>query len=171
MRFVDSILKVLVSRVARARFVHAAIADRADLSAFRRRPDLKVMAGVSAITVSYIIGWPLVSLLGAAAIYYNNAALVVIGGPLVYGLSHLMFMLGMYLAGAKYSWIFLRWAVAQSMIRLMQRYDLPLPAPSLTDVAVMAPHDEKHGHQGTQDAAPRHADGGAAGQHGNQGKG
>ena len=33
---------------------------------------------------------------------------VIVGGPLTYGLSHLVFLLGMYLCGAVYSLIFLR---------------------------------------------------------------
>jgi len=36
--------------------------------------------------------------------------LIAIGGPLVYGFSHLVFLLGMYLAGYNYTKIFLRWA-------------------------------------------------------------
>ena len=171
MKSVEILVKHLVSRLSRNRFVHAAIADRADLSAFRRRPDLKVIAGVSAITVSYIIGWPLVSLLGVAAAYYQNAALILIGGPVAYGLSHLVFMLGMYLAGAKYSWIFMRWAVARGMIRLMNRYDLPVPAPSLANVAMMAGHDENQGRQAPQAAGPGHDQRRSGGQHGDHGEG
>jgi hypothetical protein len=168
---IQTTTRKLLRRLSRNRFVHAAIADRADLSAFRRPPDLRVIAGVSAITVSYIIGWPLVSLLGAAAAYYQNAALILIGGPVVYGLSHLVFMLGMYLAGAKYSWIFLRWAVARAMIRLMNRYDLAVPAPSLADVAVVAGHDENQGRQAPQAAAPGHALDRSRRQNGDHGKG
>ena len=55
----------------------------------------------SAIALSYVISWPLIALLGIAAVHYGNAAILVVGGPVAYGLSHLVFMLGMYLAGAK----------------------------------------------------------------------
>lgn len=136
----------MVLQMSRIRFVQSAIVDRADLSAFHRRPDLKVISGVSAIALSYVIGWPLISLLGIAAVHYGNAAIVAVGGPVVYGLSHLVFMLGMYLAGAKYSHIFMRWAVARGMIRLLGRYGLPLPTtPPTTDVGMMAGHDEHYG--------------------------
>jgi hypothetical protein len=150
-------LKNLVQRLSQTRYVKSAIADRADLSAFRRRPDLRIISGVSAIALSYVVGWPLISLLGIAAVHYGNTAILVVGGPVAYGLSHLIFLLGMYLAGAEYSRIFLRWAVARGMIRLMRRYRLPLPAPALADVAVVTGHDEQGGGRRTGAATPTHA--------------
>ena len=119
-----------------------------------------MIAGVSAIAFSYVIGWPLISLLGAAAVYYQNAAIAVVGGPLAYGLSHLVFILGMYLAGAKYSYIFFRWASRVAVERLLKRYELHLPpAPPLPDVAVVTDHDEPgngRGAEPTDATHPRH---------------
>ena len=146
-------IKKLVIRLSRTGFVQSAIAEGADLSAFRRRPDLRVISGVTAIAFSYAIGWPLIAFLGIAAVHYGNAAIVVVGGPVAYGLSHLVFLLGMYLAGAKYTRIFLRWAVCRSMTWLMVRYRLPLPTPPFLDVAVVAGHDEHGGNHGA-DASP-----------------
>ncbi len=96
-------------------FVRKAIADRADLSAFRQPPTLRILAGVFAIAFSYVIGWPAVGALGTLSVYFKEPLLVAIGGPLVYGLSHLVFLLGMYLAGADYTRIFLRWAARVSV--------------------------------------------------------
>ena len=73
------------------------------------------------------MAWPLISVLGIAAVHYGNAAIVVVGGPVAYGLSHLMFLLGMYLAGARYSWIFLRWLTRVAMHKLLKRYPPVLP--------------------------------------------
>lgn len=155
MNIIETPIKKIVLRLSRTRFVHSAIVDRADLSAFRRRPDLRVVSGVSAIALSYVLGWPLIALLGIAAVHYGNAAIVAVGGPLAYGLSHLVFLLGMYLAGAKYSHIFLRWAVARGMIRLLRRYGLPLPAaPPLADVGLVAGDDEQ-GRRHDPQAAPK----------------
>jgi len=100
----------ILRRIAKTNFVRRAIEDRADLSAFRERPTGRIIVGISAMGFSYIIGWPAVSLLGAISIYLNKPLIVIIGGPLTYGLSHLVFILGMYLAGAKYTRIFIRWA-------------------------------------------------------------
>lgn len=165
-------IKKLVIRLARIRFVQSAVAEGADLSAFRRRPDLRVISGVSAIAFSYVISWPLIALLGIAAVHYGNAAIVVVGGPVAYGLSHLVFLLGMYLAGAKYSRIFLRWAVYRGMTRLMARYRLPLCPPSFPDVAVVAGHDEHGGHHGADASlpTPSHGNGRSGGQNEHHGK-
>lgn len=115
-------MQKLVARLAAIPFVHNALEDNADLSAFKGKPSLDVVLGVSAILISYVIGWPLISMLGAAAVYYERPVIVLVGGPLAYGLSHLVFMLGMYLAGARYSWIFLRWLTRVGMLKLFKRY-------------------------------------------------
>ncbi|RJR48891.1 MAG: hypothetical protein C4576_07590 [Desulfobacteraceae bacterium] len=111
----------ILERLAQTSYVRKAIEERADLSAFQERPSLRVLLGVFSIGFSYVIGWPAISALGALAIYVEKPLLVAIGGPLLYGLSHLVFMLGMYLSGAKYSKIFLRWATRVAMERLTGR--------------------------------------------------
>ena len=113
--FAQKILK----KAAATRFVQKAIADKADLSPFRERPNPRTIAGISAIGISYIIGWPAVVFLGAMSIHLEKPMIAIIGGPLTYGLSHLIFILGMYLAGADYTRVFLRWATRKTMEKLM----------------------------------------------------
>jgi hypothetical protein len=108
-----------IRKIAQTGFVRSAMEEEADLSAFRQRPSLRVVAGLSAIGFSYLIGWPAIAALGLLAIKLDSPWLVVIGGPVMYGLSHLVFLLGMYLAGALYSWIFLRWATRKAMEKLL----------------------------------------------------
>jgi hypothetical protein len=122
-------MSALVARVAARPYVRAAIADKADLSAFRQRPSLRVITGMALILVSYAVGWPLVSLLTVAAFYMERPLVAAVGGPLVYGLSHLVFILGMYLSGAKYTAIFLRWATRKAMVKLQRRYPPPSTSP------------------------------------------
>ena len=118
----NGLINRVVAKIAATRFVRGTLAENADLSAFKGKPSLRVILGIAAIVVSYIIGWPAVALLGALAVYYQRPAIVLVGGPLTYGLSHLMFLLGMYLAGAHYSWIFLRWLTRVTMLKLFKRY-------------------------------------------------
>ena len=113
--FAQKILK----KAAATRFVQKAIADKADLSPFRERPNPRTIAGISAIGISSIIGWPAVVFLGAMSIHLEKPMIAIIGGPLTYGLSHLIFILGMYLAGADYTRVFLRWATRKTMEKLM----------------------------------------------------
>jgi hypothetical protein len=109
----------ILEKVAATQFVQKAIADKADLSPFRERPNPRTIAGISAIGISYIIGWPAVALLGIVSVHYEKPMIAIIGGPLTYGLSHLVFILGMYLAGADYTKVFLRWATRKTMEKLM----------------------------------------------------
>lgn len=118
----ESIISKLVKKIAATDFVRSVIEEQADLSAFRQKPGPRIILGVTAIGFSYIIGWPAVGLLGTLAVTMQQPLIVVIGGPLVYGLSHLVFLLGMVLAGGEYSWIFLRWATRVAVEKLLARY-------------------------------------------------
>jgi hypothetical protein len=111
----------IIKRLSETAYVRSAIADRADLSAFKEKPSLRVILGVASIGFSYIIGWPAIGALAALAIYLDRPWLVAIGGPLLYGFSHLVFLLGMYLAGFNYTKIFLRWATRVAVEKLMRK--------------------------------------------------
>jgi hypothetical protein len=111
----------IIKRITETEYVRSAITDKADLSAFKEKPSVRVILGVSTIGFSYIIGWPAIGALAALAIYLNKPWLVAIGGPLLYGFSHLVFLLGMYLAGFNYTKIFLRWATRVAVERLMRK--------------------------------------------------
>ena len=113
-----------IKRIAETNYVRSAIEDKADLSEFKKKPSVKILLGISAIVFSYIIGWPAISLLGTVSIYLKRPLLLAVGGPLLYVLSHLVFLLGMYLAGADYSKIFMRWATRRAMERLMRKSSL-----------------------------------------------
>ena len=93
--------------------------EKADLSAFKKKPTPRIIAGIGLMVFSYIIGWPLVSFLGFLSFYFSEPLIVIIGGPLAYGISHLVFLLGMYLAGAKYTVIFFKWATR----KFLERYN------------------------------------------------
>ncbi len=115
------------NRLANTPYVRKAIEEKADLSAFKRKPTVRILLGVFLIGFSYILGWPAISALAGLAIYLQEPLVGVVGGVLTYGLSHLVFMAGMYLSGAKYSAIFLRWATRVSVEKLLKnRRDLDI---------------------------------------------
>ena len=112
---VKYLLQKFILFLATTTFVREALAERADLRAFREKPTPLVLAGVGTIALSFLIGWPAVAALGFLSYRWQTPWIVVIGGPLVYGLSHLVFLLGMWLSGAKYSLIFCRWLTRITM--------------------------------------------------------
>ena len=112
----------LADKLLNRPFVAAAVCDHADLSAFGEKPSLRIILGLLAIGLSYLIGWPAIAGLGIIAVKLHQPWIAVIGGPVVYGLSHLVFILGMYLCGAEYSVIFLRW-LSRKGVEQLQSWD------------------------------------------------
>ncbi len=112
-------IKQSILSIGATKYVRSAIESQADLSAFKAKPTPVVIGGVFAIALSYVIGWPAVAVLGFMSVKLQNPWIVTVGGPLIYGLSHLVFLLGMYLSGAVYSLIFLRWVTRITMEKLI----------------------------------------------------
>lgn len=107
-------LRGLGLRLARIDAVRRAIEQRADLAPFKARPSPRLLVGVGLIGLSMLLGWPLISALGALAIYLSEPLVAVIGGPAAYGLSWAVYGLGLLVAGREalyYAGVFNRWLV------------------------------------------------------------
>jgi len=114
-------LSRIVDRIANTPYARKAIEEKADLSAFKHKPTIRILLGMFLIGFSYILAWPAISALAGLAIYLQEPLVAVIGGLLTYGLSHAVFLAGMYLCGAKYSAIFLRWATRVAVEKLLKK--------------------------------------------------
>jgi hypothetical protein len=106
-----SIIKKTALYFARKEFCRAAINEHADLSIFKEKLSATVIIGLILITISYLLGIPAVFIVGGIATLLKNPTFGVIGIPLIYGISWLLLMLGLYLAGPKYGKALGRWAV------------------------------------------------------------
>jgi len=124
-------LAAVASRLGRTRLARQALAEGADLAAFKQRPTPRILLGVFLIFFSYPMGWPAVGAMGALALALNKPWIAVVGGPLVYGLSHLVFLLGMFLAGRDYTKIFFKWALR---VFVEKYHPPPLPVSSSTAI-------------------------------------
>lgn len=100
----------MIRKLAETDFAQTAIREKADLQDFKKKPTPRILMGIFAILMSYVICWPVISLLGVMSVYLKQPLIVAIGGPLAYGFSHLVFILGMYLSGDYYTKVFLKWA-------------------------------------------------------------
>ncbi len=116
-----NVISRIANRIANTPYARKAVEEKADLSAFKQKPTARILLGVFLIGFSYVIGWPAISALTGLAIYLKEPLVAVIGAPLAYGLSHLVFIAGMYLSGAKYSAIFLRWATRVAVEKLLTK--------------------------------------------------
>jgi hypothetical protein len=110
--------KHMVKKVSQSAYVRSAVEEQANLDCFKGRPTARMIWGLVIIGISYTIGWPVIGLLGILAVYWGQPLLVAVGGPVVYGLSHLTFILGAWLAGADHAKAFLRWAIRVIVLKL-----------------------------------------------------
>ena len=90
----------LSGQILRTRWGREAARRGADPSLRCFRPNGKIYGGIAFMLASYVLGWPMVGFLGALSLWRSNPWIVAIGGPAAYGFSHLLFLLGLYLAGA-----------------------------------------------------------------------
>lgn len=107
-------------RLARTAYAQRAMAERADLSAFRKPPTGRLLVGLLLIGTSFLVAWPLIAVLGALALHFGKPLILLIGGPAAYGLSWLTWSCGMLLAGAestRHGNLFLKWLVRRIVER------------------------------------------------------
>ena len=114
----SGIRKRIACRLVRVRFVRDALAENADLSSLRRRPTPREWTGLGLVGVSYLIGWPAVGLLALIAYRLGEPLILVVGGPSIYGFSHVVFWAGSWLAGARYGAVILRWMARRVVEKL-----------------------------------------------------
>ncbi len=120
MKKIIQLTRQAIIKAGQKDFVRRAIAEDADLSAFKEKPSFPVISGILLICLSFALGWPAVAALGVLALQLDEPMIAVFGGPLTYGLSHLVFLAGMYLSGGEYTLIFLRWLTRVIMERLLE---------------------------------------------------
>lgn len=96
---------------AQKKYCRAAIDNRADLRVFQEKPTLSMAMGMVMIAFSYVIGLPAVVFLATLAIWLDKPLIGIIGGPLIYGISTLIFIIGIKLAGLKHIKALFLWMI------------------------------------------------------------
>jgi hypothetical protein len=114
-------IKKLANYMAKWKFARDAIDDHADLSEIKENPTVKNYMGIFLMCFSYILGFPAIGLLGALSIYWREPKLIMIGGPLLFIIAHLVFMAGMVLAGGKYLRVFFRLATRVALEKFIEK--------------------------------------------------
>ncbi len=79
----------------------------------KRKPSPKMLLGLSIMALSYVTCWPVITMLGIAAIKFRNHLLFSVGSPAAYIFSHCLFIAGAALVGVegmKYARAFLLWS-------------------------------------------------------------
>ena len=66
----------------------------------RQPPSARIVTGLILLGASYLLGWPAMALLGAVAAWLRRPILLV-GGPVLYGFSWLVFLVGLLFIGSR----------------------------------------------------------------------
>lgn len=103
------IFKKIARYFIRKNFCRTAIDEQADLRVFKEKLTFSIVTGIILTALSYTIGLPTVVAFGAIAASMNKPLLGIIGGALIYGISTLMFIVGIKMAGTKYFVALTRW--------------------------------------------------------------
>ena len=122
-KLVQNCLKNLVQK----QFVQRILQEEPDLRRLKRRPTAREQFGIFLVLLSYVIGWPAVAFFGFMSLYLRQPLVLIIGGPLTYGISHLVFLVGMYIAGKDYAMVFMKWSIKKACEKLSAAAR-PLPA-------------------------------------------
>ena len=96
-------VRKIAGRLARTKYFREILENPVDSGELRVKRTARLYVGLFLIGLSYVIGWPAVAVLGFLAAYFREPAIVIIGGPAIYGFSYLVFFAGAWLAGAKYA--------------------------------------------------------------------
>ena len=93
------ILTNLKQKMGRTRFVRRALEKPVDFMLLKKRPSIRFFVGLGIIALSYLLAWPLIGLLGAIAVRRHRPEIFALGSPIAYGISTLVFLAGIWLAG------------------------------------------------------------------------
>jgi len=131
-RAVKGVIKKLVrsclEKLARKPAIQRILQEELDLSCLKRRPTPREQFGIFLVVLSYVISWPGVAFFGLLSVYLKQPLVLIIGGPLIYGISHLVFFAGAYIAGKNYTKTFIKWSLKKACEKMSAGQLLPADA-------------------------------------------
>ncbi len=112
------LLKSFAHRLAQTKFGQKSLTKPDGLSILKWQPGTRVYVGVVLMAMSYLIGLPALAFLSYLSVKLSKPMTIAVGGPVVFLLVHIMFGVGVYLAGQNYALALLQWATK----RFLQKY-------------------------------------------------
>ena len=113
-----TLLKSFAGRLAQTRFGQESLNKPDGLHILRHKPGKKVYIGLVFLAMSFLLSLPILAFLSYMSVKMSKPLIIVVGGPVVFVLVHIMFGLGVYLAGQNYALEFLHWATR----KFLQKY-------------------------------------------------
>ena len=113
-----SFLRSFARRLAQTKFGQKSLTKSDGLPVLKQQPDRRVCVGLVLMAISYLISLPALAFLGYLSVKLSKPMAIAVGGPVVFLLVHIMFGVGVYLAGQNYAVELLQWATK----RFLQKY-------------------------------------------------
>jgi hypothetical protein len=111
-------LSSMARRLARTKFGQKALTQPDGLVILKQKPTTRVYGGLGLMALSFLTGLPALAFLSYLSVKMSKPMIIAIGGPVVFGLAHIMFGVGVYLAAQNYAMEALLWATK----RLLEKY-------------------------------------------------
>lgn len=115
-------LSIIAKRLAKTRYVRKALEDQTETTGVPLTLEPRMVIGLILMAFSYIIAWPAVAALGFLSAYLGKPSILIIGGIVTYGCSHLMFIAGAWVAGASHVKLLMRRAVKILFEKTLRRH-------------------------------------------------
>ncbi len=112
------LLRSFARRLAQTKFCQKSLTKPDGLSILKQQPDTRVYVGLVLMAMSYLISLPALAFLSYLSVKLSKPMTIAVGGPVVILLVHIMFGVGVYLAGQNYALEVLHWATK----RFLQKY-------------------------------------------------
>jgi len=112
------LLRSFACWLAQTKFGQKSLTRPDGLSILKQQPGTRVYVGIVLLAMSYLISLPALAFLSYLSVRLNKPMIIAVGGPVVFLLVHIMFGVGVYLAGQNYIVDMLHWATK----RFLQKY-------------------------------------------------
>lgn len=113
-----ALLRYFARKLEQTKFGQKSLTKPDGLSILKRQPGTRVYVGIVLLAVCFLIGLPALAFLSYLSIRLNKPMIFLVGGPFIFLLAHIMFGVGVYLAGQNYAAEMLHWATK----RFLQKY-------------------------------------------------
>ena len=113
-----SLLRSLARKLAQTKFGQTSLTKPDGLSILKQQPGTRVYVGLVLMAMSFLIGLPALAFLSYLSVKLSKPMTIAIVGPVVILFVHIIFGVGVYLAGQNYASKVLQWATK----RFLQKY-------------------------------------------------
>ena len=112
------LLRSFARKLAQTKFGQKSLTKQNGLSILKQQPGKRVYVGLALMVMSFLIGLPALAFLSYLSVKLSKPMTIAIGGPVVILFVHIMFGVGVYLAGQNYAANVLQWVTK----RFLQKY-------------------------------------------------